>query len=364
MVSGGGTGGHVYPILAVVKQLAIDNGSSLQVTYVGSTLGIEGTLAMQAGLAFHGISTASFRGSAVWKLPYRVVQFARGTLQSTRVIDGVSPQALLATGGYVCAPLVVAAWLRKVPSLLYLPDLSPGLAIRALARFATRVAVSFSASETFFAPGKALVTGYPVRPELYRADKPASRQKLGLEADERTLLVFGGSQGAHSINLAVSEALRQLLRLCQVVHLSGKADEPWLSSQRNGLPATLAKRYRVYAYLHEEMIDALAAADLVVARAGAASTAEFPALALPSILIPYPYAGKHQELNADFMVENGAAVKIDDTDLQKGALLDTVAELFEDRERLASLADGARRLAQPQAARRIAHLLREIALPG
>jgi UDP-N-acetylglucosamine--N-acetylmuramyl-(pentapeptide) pyrophosphoryl-undecaprenol N-acetylglucosamine transferase len=331
---------------------------------VGNASGIEANLATKAGLPFEGISTASLRGSAPWALPSRLGKLAWGTSQSLQVIDRFAPQAILVTGGYVCAPLILAAWVRDVPGLMYLPDLTPGLAIRVLARFATRIAVSFPPSKDFFAPGKAELTGYPVRAELFKVNQQASRQRLGLDERETTLLVFGGSQGAHSINLAVSEVLIELLRICQVVHISGKADEPWLKAQRDELHQALARKYRLHAYLHEEMIDALAAADLVVARAGAATTAEFPALGLPSILIPYPHAGRHQELNADHMVEKGAAVKIDDAELKKGVLLGTVTQLFEDREKLISLGDGARRLAQPEATQRIAQLLREIARPN
>lgn len=354
----------MYPILAVVGQLRTENRSLLEVCYVGNASGIEANLSIKADLPFEGINTARLRGSAPWALPSRLGKLAWGTAQSIRIVDRFGPQAILATGGYVCAPLILAAWIRDVPSLIHLPDLEPGLAIRVLARFATRIAVSFPGSSRFFPPGKAVITGYPVRAELFRADKVTSRQRLGLDERERTLLVFGGSQGAHSINVAVSEVLIELLRICQVVHVSGEADEPWLQAQKDELPDALARRYGVYAYLHNEMIDALAAADLVIARAGAATTAEFPALALPSILIPYPYAGRHQESNADYMVEMGAAVKISDADLGKGLLLTTVTALFEDRHKLSRLSDGARRLAQPEATQRIAHLLREIARPS
>ncbi|TKJ31154.1 MAG: undecaprenyldiphospho-muramoylpentapeptide beta-N-acetylglucosaminyltransferase [Chloroflexi bacterium B3_Chlor] len=364
LVSGGGTGGHVYPILAVLQQLISKVTSPSEVCYVGNASGIEADLAARAGLPFQGISTASLQGSAPWALPARLTRLARGTAQSVRLIDRFSPQAVLATGGYVCAPTIVAAWIRGVPSLVYLPDLTPGLAIRVLARFATRIAVSFPPSKSFFGPGKAVVTGYPVRAELLKADRFSSRRRLGLDELERTLLVFGGSQGAHSINVALSEALDELLEICQVVHISGDADTSWLSARRDALPQAVVKRYSVYPYLHEKMIDALAAADLVVARAGAATTAEFPALGLPSILIPYPYAGRHQELNANYMVESGAAVKIAEADLEKGVLSKTVAELFEDQQELARLGDGARRLAQPSAAPRVAQLLTDIARPN
>jgi UDP-N-acetylglucosamine--N-acetylmuramyl-(pentapeptide) pyrophosphoryl-undecaprenol N-acetylglucosamine transferase len=361
LVSGGGTGGHVYPILAVLQQLDSPDQPPSEICYVGSKSGIEEELANNAGIPFRGVTTASFHGAAPWVLPFRFMRLARGLTESVAVISEVRPQAVLATGGYACAPALMAAWIRRIPSVIYLPDLVPGMAIRFLGRFAKVVAVSVPASTSCFPPGKAVVTGYPVRQELFRAVKTVSRRKLGLDEAESTLLVLGGSQGAHSINLAIGAILTHLLDICQVLHISGHADFAWLRSRRDDLPADLAKRYAVYPYLHGEMIDALASADLVVARAGAATTGEFPALGLPSILIPYPHAGRHQDQNADYMVDNEAAVKIADADLSTGVLLETIVELLTDKTRLAHLAEGASRLAQPDAARRIAQLLKGMA---
>ncbi len=331
---------------------------------MGNASGIEARLAAKAGLPFQGITTASFHGAAPWVMPWRAARLARGTAQCVRVMHEFRPEAALATGGYVCAPAILAAGLRKLPSLMYLPDLTPGMAIRFLGRYSTLVAVSFQESTTCFAQGKAVVTGYPVRKELFEADKISSRRKLGLEEERKTLLVLGGSQGAHSINLAVGAMLEDLLDICQVLHISGEADAPWLRSQRAELPRGLASNYRVYPYLHEEMIDALAAADLAVARAGAATTGEFPALGLPSILIPYPYAGRHQDQNADYMVEHAAAVKLSDVDLAGGILRNTIVDLLTNEAMLTRLAGGARRLSRPDAAKRIAQLLGDIARPN
>lgn len=330
---------------------------------MGNASGIEAKLVTQAGLPFRGITTASFHGAAPWAVPSRLAQLGRGTAQCVGIVDAFRPQAILGTGGYVSAPPVLAAWIRKVPSVMYLPDVTPGLAVRTLARVTTVVAVSSERATGFFAPGKTVVTGYPVRRKLFQTDKSASRAKLGLNQAEKTLLVLGGSQGAHSINLAVGTVLEDLLDVCQIVHISGQTDASWLRAQRDELRREQAERYVVCPYLHEEIIDALAAADLAVARAGAATTGEFPAVGLPSILVPYPHAGQHQELNADYMVDNNAAVKLADADLEKGILRDAVLQLLTDDKRLEKLTEGARRLAQPSAAQRVADLLREIAHP-
>ena len=255
--------------------------------------------------------------------------------------------------------MVVAGWLRLVPILIYLPDIEPGLAIRVLSRLAQRVAVSVEKSQRYFPVHKTTVTGYPVRSELLTADKREAQKALDLEEDLKTLLVFGGSRGARSINIALSKVLDHLLDVCQIIHICGRLDAHWVEGQRAELPARLRDRYRVYAYLHEEMTLALAAADLVVARAGAATLGEFPALGLPSILVPYPYAGRHQELNADYLVSHGAAIKVDNADLEE-KLLPAVMGLLYDDELLMQMGERARSLARPEAARRIANEIRRL----
>lgn len=330
------------------------------ILYVGSAQGMEVDIVARYGLPFRGIAAGGLRGLAPWTVARNLGRLALGLIQAWRLVGHFRPDVILATGGYVCAPLVVAGWLRRVPSLIYLPDIEPGLAIRFLARFAARVAVSLEAARAFLPASKVVVTGYPVRRELLETDKLAARHRLGLQEGERTLLVFGGSQGAHRINQAVCQVAAQLAELCQVIHISGPADEGWLQQRRERLPRHLRRRYRVYPYLHEEMPQALAAADLAVARAGAATLGEFPALGLPSILVPYPYAGAHQARNARILAEAGAAVVIADAELNGPALLSWVEELLGDQEALSRMGANARRLARPEAAARIAEELQRL----
>ena len=311
-------------------------------------------------MPFVSISTAPIRGRAPWTVARNLVQTLAGVRQALREIGDFRPEAIFVTGGYVSVPVVVAGWLRGVPILIYLPDIEPGLAIRVLSRLAQRVAVSVEESQRYFPAHKTTVTGYPVRSELLTADKRKARKALDLEEGLKTLLVFGGSRGARSLNLALSKVLGRLLDVCQIVHICGPLDAYWVEGQRAELPARLRARYRVYAYLHEEMAQALTAADLVVARAGAATLGELPALGLPGILVPYPYAGRHQELNADYLVSNGAAVKIDNADLEK-KLLPTVIELLGNEELLIQMGERACSLARPEAARHIAQELRRLA---
>jgi UDP-N-acetylglucosamine--N-acetylmuramyl-(pentapeptide) pyrophosphoryl-undecaprenol N-acetylglucosamine transferase len=212
-----------------------------------------------------------------------------------------------------------------------------------------------------------VVTGYPVRAELLTAHKDTARATLNLRPDLSVLLVFGGSRGAHSINQALLAALPQLLPICQVVHISGQLDWPAVGETGTRIAAEAAAkdgrtdlRYHPYPYLHDEMVSALAAADLVVARAGASVLGEFPAVGLPSILVPYPYAGQHQDANAAYLADRGAALVVPDGELVS-RLAPAILGLFTEPERLDAMAAATRALARPEAAAAIAQELRQLA---
>lgn len=327
---------------------------------MGSKGGIEETLVTRAGLRLEAIPAGGVRGLAPWTVAANLIKLAQGFVAARRIVRHFAPDVVLVTGGYVCTPVALAAWLQNVPLMIYLPDLEPGLAIRTLSRLATRVAVSFPGAKQFFSKDKVFVSGYPVREAFLMADKATARETFELDSHAPTLTVFGGSRGARSINRAVSAVLEPLLDTCQVIHVSGRLDAAEMNARQEGLSPALKKRYRLYPYLHEEMPLVLAAADLVLARAGAATLGEFPALGLPSILIPYPYAGSHQEANANFLVRHGAAVKVADAELAD-RLLPTVQALLSDQEELAQMGKQARELARPDAAGHLAQEIRKLA---
>jgi len=362
MISGGGTGGHVYPILAVVDALT-SQVAGCKFLYVGSHGGVEEEIVSREGLPFTAIPTGGLRGLAPWTVARNLFKMMVGFAQSLGIVRRFAPDAVLVTGGYVCAPVALATRLSGVPLLIFLPDMEPGLAIRALSRLATRVAVSFPDAAKYFAKTKVVTAGYPVRAEFFAADKARARKAFGLEEGLKTITVVGGSRGAHSINLALSECLERLLEVCQVIHIRGPLDAMWVMERRGQLPDRLRNRYQAYPYLYEEMPGALAAADLAVARAGAATLGEFPALGLPSILVPYPYAGQHQEVNANYLVSRGAALKIADVELWE-KLLPTILELLNDEEALNGMGERARALARPQAAQHIAQELWQMGIRG
>jgi UDP-N-acetylglucosamine--N-acetylmuramyl-(pentapeptide) pyrophosphoryl-undecaprenol N-acetylglucosamine transferase len=247
-----------------------------------------------------------------------------------------------------------------VPILVYLPDIEPGLAVRFIARLATRVAVTVADSGAYFSAHKVVVTGYPVRAGFYGLDRERACALLGLSADDVVLVVLGGSRGASSINRALSSELEAVLELAQVVHVSGETDWSWVAERRDGLPATLKTRYHAYPYLHDEMGPALAAANLALCRAGASTLGELPFFGLPAVLVPYPYAWRYQRSNADWLVDRGAAVRLDDEGLGD-ELLQTLCRLISDERVLADMAVSMRAVARPDAAASLAAELRVLA---
>jgi UDP-N-acetylglucosamine--N-acetylmuramyl-(pentapeptide) pyrophosphoryl-undecaprenol N-acetylglucosamine transferase len=357
---GGGTGGHVYPALSIVsalgQQLAGDN---LELLYLGSETGVETELVERAGIPFRSIASGPIRGRSPWELAANTVKMAQGTVEARAALRDFRPQAVLSTGGYASIPVALAARSRGTPLAVYLPDVYPGWAVQVIARLARRVAVTTLDTLHKLPDSKGVVTGYPVRDEFWRANRAQGRERLGLDAEEKVFFVAGASQGARSINEAIAANLRGLLELCEVVHLSGRADEAWMAQHRDALPENLRARYHLFGYLHEEFPWAMAAADLALCRAGASVLGELPALALPAVLVPYPYAGGHQRLNARYLERNGAAVILDNRDLP--SLLPVVGGLLHDEAKLRSMGESSRRLAHPDAAQRIASLLRELA---
>ncbi len=335
--------------------------ASLSLLYVGIAGSVEQDLARRAGVPFRSIESGQVRGMALWVAANNLLKAGRGARQASRLMAEFRPDVVFVTGGFVAGPVALAAWRAGVPLFIYLPDIEPGLAIRRMSRFARSVGVTFPEVTRWF-PGKAVVTGYPVRQEILAlaGQRAEARQRLGLLVDEPLLLVFGGSRGARSINQAVAGALPELLPHCQVLHISGALDWPAVEAQVQSLPDELQARYHAYPYLHDEMPWALAAADLVVARAGASTLGEFPALALPSILVPYPYSGQHQEVNADYLASRDAAIKLPDAELS-AKLTAAVLSLLHDPAKLAAMSQAAHALAQPAAAVAIAQELRRLA---
>jgi UDP-N-acetylglucosamine--N-acetylmuramyl-(pentapeptide) pyrophosphoryl-undecaprenol N-acetylglucosamine transferase len=334
--------------------------------WVGGVDGMEADLVKRAGVAFRAIPAAGVHGVGLQALPGNLWRLSRGYLEASRVLREFRPQVLLFTGGYVAVPLALAARFglragKRPRSLVYMPDIEPGLALKTLLRFADQVAVTTEASRAFI-PGRAKVTvsGYPVRSDLKPMSKAQGRSMLKLQSDLPTLLVLGGSKGARTINRALMAVLPQLLAEMQVVHISGQLDWAEVSANRQKLTTGQSERYLHSPYLHEEMAAALAAADLVVSRAGASTLGEYPLFGLPAVLVPYPYAWRYQRTNADYLVEREAAVLLKDEELSQ-RLLPVVQEIMHADDRRKHMGQAMLSLAQPEAAGKIAEIVRDLA---
>ena len=321
------------------------------------------------GIPFAAIQTGQLRGMNPLTAIANAGKMVVGLRQSLQLLAEFRPDVCFVTGGYVCTPVAIACRLRRVPVLVYLPDLTPGLAIRLLSLIAQRVAVSFPETAKFFG-AKSVVTGYPVRPALLDAvqDREKARAELGQalkigwnESDSQLplLLVFGGSQGSRSINKAIWSALPSLLPLAHIVHVVGTRDWPLLAENQPELPEALARRYHPVDYLHDEMALALAAADLALARAGASTLAEFPIARLPSVLVPLPISGGHQFPNAHKLADTGGARIIRDEELS-ARLTPVLSDLLADESRRLAMGAAVATLARPQAGMNIARALVEL----
>jgi len=277
---------------------------------------------------------------------------------SQRILNSFNPDVLFFTGGYVAIPMAVAA-LRK-PSVLFVPDIEPALALKALARFADRIALTTSSSSTYF-PNKTklAVTGYPVRPGLSDWTKSDALEYFNFDPNIPTLTVTGGSKGARSINNALINILPKLLEDMQIIHLTGHLDWEILQEKINHLPAETTNRYQAFPYLHE-VGAALAAADLIVSRAGASILGEYPLFGVPAILVPYPHAWQYQKVNAGYLAERGAAVLLRDEDLETD-LYHQIQSLISDPEALSRMSQAMAALAVVDADKQIARIISEMA---
>ena len=317
---------------------------------------MEADLVERAGIPYRSIPAAGLHGVGWRAMPRNLSLLARGVWASVRILREFRPDVLFFTGGYVAVPMAFAG--QRIPILLYIPDIEPGMALRSLARFADRITVTAQDTQSYFSK-KVIVTGYPLRPDLSQWDRNQARSALGVSSQNPVVLIFGGSKGARSINKAILARLPALLELAEVVHISGQLDWDEVKEVAASLWSSQRTSYHAFPYLHE-MGKALAAADLVISRAGASSLGEFPFFGLPAVLIPYPHAWRYQKVNADYLAQHGAAVMLDDSRLNED-LLDTIKVLLENPAKRESMRRAMKSLSHPVAAQAIASQLVELA---
>lgn len=353
LVAGGGTGGHIYPALSIIRGFAA-RFPGTEVLYVGTRRGLEADIVTRENIPFQTITASGVMGKSPVQALAGIVGAFRGLAESIRLVRSFHPDVAVGTGGYVTGPVILAARLCGVPSAIQEQNVVPGVTNRLLARIVDRVFLPFEEARTCFpAPSKILVTGNPLRPEILEARRETSRAELGIPAGARVVYVFGGSRGAATIHRAMAEAIPRLLELDNLVlyYVTGQAYHPDVMRSLAGRGFSLEGRagIRIVPYLYRAA-PVLASADLVICRAGAMTLAELTALGLPSVVIPSPnVANNHQEKNAWVLGRAGAAVVVNDSELDGKKLGELVTGLMADSRRLADMAAASRCLGRPGA---------------
>ena len=360
LIAGGGTGGHIYPALAVARSLRARAGAP-ELGWLGGHRGLERSIVPAAGIPLTRLLLRSLRSAGRdLNLVLDPIRLGLSVPQAFLLLLVRRPAAIFTTGGYVAIPTLLAATVLRIPSVLWEGNVVPGRSVRFVANRATILAVSHPETAAALGHPHAFVTGTPIR-ALDGIDVDAARERFGGKAGERILLVFGGSQAVRRINDAVIAALPRLVERVRVVHVTGEGGYADAIAAREALPEALRDRYRPFPFLHDDMTAALAAADLAVGRAGASTLAEAAAFALPTAIVPYPHAAGHQRRNAEAFAEAGAAILVEDADLDADRLLE-VAGLLADPSRHATMSAAARELARPDAAVAVADLVLAAAL--
>lgn len=377
LICAGGTGGGVYPALAVLEALKglqvagskVNNlptfqPSNLETLWVGGEGGMEEELVKREGIPYRSIPAAGVHGVGLRALPGNLAKLTRGVIASRRILREFKPDALFFTGGYVAAPMAVAG--RNIPTVLYVPDVEPGLALKFLSRFADVVTVTASDSKKYFPrPQRFVLSGYPLRADLSNWSREKATQHFGLaqplagDSGKPVLLITGGSKGARSINKAVMKHIEELLNMAQIIHITGSLDWHVVEQAAQEIPAHLKSHYHGMPYSHE-MGAALAVADLAVSRAGASALGEYPFFGLPAVLVPYPYAWRYQKVNADYLAEQNAAVILQD-ELLEDQLIPVIKDILMNKNKLEAMQAAMKKLSYPNAANSIASQLVKLA---
>lgn len=350
LISGGGTGGHVYPAIAIANKIKEEN-SDCEILFVGTEKGIESEIVPKYGYELKTVTVQGFRRKIDLENIKRVFKLCKGLEQSRKIVKKFKPDIVIGTGGYVSGPVLFNSALNKTITIVHEQNSFPGVTNKILSKVVTRVLTSFEDSHKRFPEGskdKLVLTGNPVRKEILQARKSTSRKKLGIIEDKKMVLCYGGSGGSEEINEAMRLVIRNMVKEdVAFIFATGKL---YYDEFMESLGEITLKPYqRVMPYL-DNMADGLAASDIVIGSAGAISLAEITALGKPSIIIPKAYtAENHQEYNAKSIESQGAGIAILEKNLTPERLNEVVFKLLGDRELLIDMANASKSIGKPQA---------------
>ncbi|EUJ44262.1 undecaprenyldiphospho-muramoylpentapeptide beta-N-acetylglucosaminyltransferase [Listeria riparia] len=358
IISGGGTGGHIYPALALIRAIQ-KRDPDAEFLYIGTEKGLESDLVRRENIPFEAIEITGFKRSLSMENIKTITRFFKGVTRSKELIRNFKPDAVIGTGGYVCGPVVYAAAKLNIPTVIHEQNSVAGLTNKFLSRYADRVAICFEEVSDSFAAEKIVFTGNPRASEVIDIESGDVLAEFGLEPDKPTVLVFGGSRGARGINEAVESNLMKFSkRPYQLLYVTGEVHYNKIQDKLVNMDLNANISVQPFIY---DMPKVLNVSTLVVSRAGATSLAEFTALGVPSILIPSPYVtANHQEKNAESLAKKDAAVIISEATLTPHILLDVIDGIMDNPEKLAKMQYEAKQLGVPDAADKLVDAILDI----
>ena len=365
LVTGGGTGGHIYPALAVAQSI-LKKYPSGEVLYIGTDKGLENKIVPQANIPFQTIDVEGLQRKFSVRGIKTIFKALKGTGEALKIVKKFGPQVVIGTGGYVCGPVVLAARMLKIPTIIHEQNALPGITNRMLARFVDKILITFPESSKHFAnKEKIIITGLPIREEIFGITKEEGYLNFNFNPKKKTLLVTGGSRGAQSINWAMIEAYPELIKRkdLQIIHITGQFGYEDIISRLEGKGINLEKYGNIILrpYLHQ-MEYALAIADLYVARAGATFLAEVTAKGIPGVLVPYPYAAEnHQEFNARALVDQEAAIMILDKDMNGTKLYTEIINMIDNPHKLKEMGKNSKKAGNTESLAKIIEVIEELA---
>lgn len=364
IVSGGGTGGHIYPAITLINNIKKIRPDA-EFLYVGTKRGLEADIVPREKIPFATLKISGFERRLTMK-NFAVLGRALGSLIKARhIVKQFKPDVAVGTGGYVCGPILMASALMGIPSLIQEQNAISGVTNKILARFVDKIAVGYERAAKYFPERKTVFTGNPIRDDIMLSTRDEGMMEFSLDPAKKTVLVSGGSRGAHSINKAMLDVHRHFANnyRVQIMHVTGKTEYDFVKNGliKMGIDRHKADNIAVYPYLYD-MPKALAASDIAVFRAGATSLAELTARGVPSVLIPYPFAAEnHQEFNARELERNGAGKVILNKDLTGEKLIATLEDMLSSENKLQDMAEASRNMGKPDAAQTIAEMIVNLA---
>lgn len=358
VISGGGTGGHIYPALALVREIQKEV-KNAEFLYIGTTNGLESKIVPREKIPFKAIHITGFKRKLSLDNIKTILRFIKGTGDSKKLLKDFKPDIVIGTGGYVCGPVVYAAAKLKIPTIIHEQNSVPGLTNKFLSRYVNKIAVCFEEAKDYFPENKVVFTGNPRATEVIGKDGVQGRLSAGLNTKMPTVLIFGGSRGARPINEAVVKSLSDFaVKPYQILYITG--DVHFESVKKEAELVGNPPNVIIKPFIHN-MPEVLAGIDLVVSRAGATTLAELTSLGIPSILIPSPYVtNNHQEKNARSLSEQGAAELLLEKDLNSKSLVKYIDQIMLDKEKLTDMKKKAKKMGVPDSAQRLFALMKQL----